>query len=453
MKWRIGGVAALFLAALSLIACATYGHKQFRVLSPPAHDDRPYSLAYVELDDRGWFWDDDRSSTAQVERALALVRAKASQGNTVVLLFVHGWHHNASCCDDNSECFEATLARLDSMLNDPGGAFARARQQLHLPERLNLVGIYVGWRGKSLPMPLDYLTFWGRKEAASRVGAGDLRHLLLELQLIYEEEIQAADNYFGWVTVGHSFGGQAVLSAVSQRFEERFIERRPHAEVAGLGDLVVLVNPAVEAAAYRHIHEFSQRGVFPPGQKPILLIVSSEADSAVRGWFPLGRAVGFLGRPPLQQGQEQLEYTGLGVYPGQVTHRLQWVGPRNQRCDPLPRVTTPCGARTCEGCSWDAVTDECEVREREGGLSPEQYLQLVQSDLTGEVALGGVVLRRIQSSPAFSPTIVAVTDKAVVPGHSAIFTRRFIGFLSRYVGLVEAKHLVEFARTRARGAS
>src|ERR1041384_265521 len=96
----------LFLRLLILVllvmlcgACSEYGHQQYRKGWTPPQGQSPYSLAFVEFNDEGRFWDDQRAQDSQQRKALDLVRQTANKGNTVVLVFVHGWHHNASCCD------------------------------------------------------------------------------------------------------------------------------------------------------------------------------------------------------------------------------------------------------------------------------------------------------------------------------------------------------------------
>ena len=82
--------------------------------------DERFDLYFVEADDEGWFWQAD-----QANRALDAVRRSAAARNTFVLLFVHGWHHSAQCCDDNVESFKETLKRLHIELTKPD--YRRAR--------------------------------------------------------------------------------------------------------------------------------------------------------------------------------------------------------------------------------------------------------------------------------------------------------------------------------------
>src|SRR4030095_9547796 len=63
-----------------------------------------YSLSFVELNDDGFF-----AEPAQVDRLLTDLQNKVRQTETTILLYVHGWNHNASSSDTNVACFEELL--------------------------------------------------------------------------------------------------------------------------------------------------------------------------------------------------------------------------------------------------------------------------------------------------------------------------------------------------------
>jgi hypothetical protein len=135
-------------------------------------------VRFVESDDNGWFWD-----KSQAAGTMDLIRASASRMDTFVIVFVHGWHHSAECCDGNVEGFKETLERLHEELSKKMYETARNTIQ-HGPgwsPQFKLIGVYVGWRGSSLPGLIDYTTFFGRKAAAGRVGETDLREFLVRL--------------------------------------------------------------------------------------------------------------------------------------------------------------------------------------------------------------------------------------------------------------------------------
>jgi hypothetical protein len=158
-----------------------------------------------------------------------------------------------------------------------------------------VVGVYAGWRGLSAKWePFKELSFWERKNTAHKIGHGAMTQLLADL-----ENIQTASNRAigpdgprtEFIIMGHSFGGAAVYSAISQIITERFVDTvergRP---LKPLGDVVILLNPAFEASRHYSLNERAsliQR--FPPSQLPVLAIFTSRGDWATRYAFPIGR--------------------------------------------------------------------------------------------------------------------------------------------------------------------
>jgi len=149
--------------------------------------------------------------------------------------------------------------------------YTQARAALFHHADANIVGVYMGWHGRSLPSFLDYLTFWDRKGAAQRVGTGDVVELLSRLNAIWNDA-NSGGHYTGLVTIGHSFGGHVTLSAVSSILRNRIVAATPQpgpAEViSGFGDLVVLVNPAAEAALFDAISIQTRDVAYGPNKHP-----------------------------------------------------------------------------------------------------------------------------------------------------------------------------------------
>ena len=84
----------------------------------PADADTPeYSLRFIESDDEGSFW-----KPQQAEDSIQLIRHKLEEPGrkTIVVTFVHGWHHSAECCDGNVEGFRNTLLKLSNYSRPPG---------------------------------------------------------------------------------------------------------------------------------------------------------------------------------------------------------------------------------------------------------------------------------------------------------------------------------------------
>lgn len=196
------------LAVVLLVSCNLYNRKFAQDASP--FDPR---MDYVvQVDDYGAFWEPEVP-----DRLLRTIAENVQKTNVVVVVFIHGWHHNAESGDRNAEDFAATMKSLREAMDDDkdgkAGIYRRSRENLTGNGDIEIYGVYIGWRGKSLPEALDYATFWDRKSGAERVGEGDVREFLLRLNRLYTErsalrEMSHRTTFMGLVGIGHSFGGQ-----------------------------------------------------------------------------------------------------------------------------------------------------------------------------------------------------------------------------------------------------
>ena len=259
--------------AIEKVSCPTANRVRIR-------GNHPYELAFVEIDEQGYLAD-----RRQAELAVEMAGAAPRNGGRVrVVVYVHGWHHNASADDDNIARFHVTLAAL-SRWNPQD----------------TVRGIYVGWRGDSLAIPgLRFLTFWDRKNTSDEVGRGSLYEVLMHLERAVKGGPSNSKNHL--VLVGHSFGASVVFNSLGQLYMQRFIEgiyaSAPGRRFRGYGDMVVLVNPAIEAMRYMPFHSalryFAERKTAPKADfsnelSPVLIILSSEGDWATRTTFPGAR--------------------------------------------------------------------------------------------------------------------------------------------------------------------
>src|SRR5262249_7655368 len=108
---------------------------------------------------------------------------KASTGEysgLSILVYVHGWKHNAEVDDDDVETFRKTLRTLSIVEQARANVNTRKLGRPTLPRRT--VGIYVGWRGTSLLWYLKHLTFYDRMTVARNVAIGQSRHLFMLLK-------------------------------------------------------------------------------------------------------------------------------------------------------------------------------------------------------------------------------------------------------------------------------
>ena len=166
-----------------------------------------FDLAFVEFDDQGWFY-----KRKQLESAIAHLERVAAQDASqeiLVLVFVHGWKHNAGFNDQNVEGFRKNI--LPRFTDES--------------RRRRLVGLYVGWRGASLDLPhaLQSVTFYDRKYSAEHVARGSVRELFERVRQFEKTANAAGKRRVRLMIVGHSFGGLIVYNALAGhlRSEER----------------------------------------------------------------------------------------------------------------------------------------------------------------------------------------------------------------------------------------
>lgn len=420
---------------------------------------KEYNLGIIELSDDGHISDDE-----QKETVIARLRETALGGKgksvdvhkspgAIVITFVHGWHHRSKVCDNNLACFRRVLQAL----SEAGGRDGRP-----------VFGIYVGWRGDTIEKRASFLSFYNRKATAHRIGSEGGRELLLELDRTYRELNGRIDNGMThpvtMVTAGHSFGGALVYSAVEgarvrelrkqdrrQPGSDHVVGRRPvdcgGAQVRpirpGIGDLVVLVNPAFEARRYEvFVGDEKTEARYAPGQLPVLLTVASEGDSAVKVAFPAGRSLYFSAFPWRYRGLPDI--IGHGHYDPYTTHDLVVVDDAGKviQVAPAERPVIPeADADTIRRCHLDVKTGDlakckCEydVPSRLAAAAAETDLALSSGSVRIKANENIALRARNSSRDPRSPFIVARVAPAIISQHSDIYTPRFVTFLTAYIG-------------------
>lgn len=235
-------------------------------------------LGIVEINDAGEFHD-----VFSATEILSRIGRRARESNALIVTYVHGWNHNAKDNNGNFVAFEELLKDL-AIKESARGENAR-----------RVVGLYVGWRGSSIGAPLLWLsTFWSRKAVAEDIGHSVVA-LFATLNEIWVEAGKrcrsggvASDTRM--LTIGHSFGGLIAARAALPMLIKGVAEARGKPSgFHGLGDLVVLINPAVEASAFLGLR--SQMWEYPSTRTkhPKLVVITSDADWATKFAFPAGR--------------------------------------------------------------------------------------------------------------------------------------------------------------------
>lgn len=289
-----------------------------------------YELAIVEFDDQGICHD-----AAQMHGlADKMKELSARREDIIIIVFAHGWKHDARSDDSNLRDFRTKV--LERVV-DYEKHQAAAQQPQHAPRPV--LGVFIGWRGMSLYDSrfqfLENITFWTRQSAGRRVAAGSVRELFGHLRNYHRN--RSDDNGEPlFVIVGHSFGGMIVYSALAQAL----IETAATPDVPPtLADLVLLVNPAIEAARYLPIHALTgepQQSTQEP-QPPLFVCVTAKNDYATRWAFPVGNWFSSFmqyifadsGKKEKDKRQREAIRNTIGHVPWLKTHDLAAANPKS----------------------------------------------------------------------------------------------------------------------------
>jgi hypothetical protein len=399
-----------------------------------------FTLAFIEFDDQGRLW--SRAQLDLLDSTLATEAERDSYEGIAVVLFAHGWQHDADVCDANVACFRTFLAQIASDLGRATGSSAGQEK----PPRV--VGIYVGWRGRSIDFPvLADFSFWARKHTAERIGAGELVEVLTHVDQFVRRQNGDGRYRSGLNVIGHSLGGTMVYGALANVFKARVVEalgrraslRAEDNLISGFGDIVLLVNPAFEASLYAPFEDILARfQTFSPYQSPVLVIAESETDGPNRRWFPIGRGLDTLFQRTGPRSERSLLTTAVGNYEPFVTHRLEAVRP--EAADG-PAAAKGFGDVTACSCRLPVVPlpeEELRLlrsfiaRERRGALTEDPGFGAEPDRCAAGLDIGRARLTcRAGLEPNRPFWVVRATDD-VIQGHSGIFTGPFLSFV-RYV--------------------
>ena len=229
--------------------------------------------------------------------------------NPVIIVFAHGWKHNADPGDGNLGDFRKHVEEIAALQQ---GAGARP-----------VLGVYLAWRGLSRDGNLLWTnsSFWDRQQAAQRVALGSARELLGRLKAFRNGPPHAGGSSRATlVIIGHSFGGLVVYSAIAQSLIEAAATQD---EVTpSFGDLVVLVNPAFSAVSYLPVHQIVGAKDFRADQLPVCVSVTAENDWATGYAYPLGSLPRLLTEAWRTPEEREALIRTMGHLPWMLTHRI-----------------------------------------------------------------------------------------------------------------------------------
>ncbi len=378
---------------------------------PTIQKDHAYDLAIIEFDDQGWYYD------LSARTALAS-HLKSLEGKRLsIVVFIHGWRHNAAQNDLNLKSFR-------NLLDDAFDAEAQCNSGRRV------LGIYLAWRGLSLRGYSGLATFWTRKSAALRVAIGSIRETLAHLRRHQHEENRhlseeavEADEGTRLVLVGHSFGGLILFSAVAEYLIESTVATRV---VRPFGDLVILINPAFEATRYEPLASaIRARGGYESGQRTCFMAITAKNDRATGLAFPCGRWLNtsFEAKrrgtspdlPP--DAQQKANLNTVGHLPWLTTHKLVAPPGTNAAAEKNYNGGVPIN-RKAEATAFA----DFNAQWRQGGLLRQNWQRTYSS---------GTTIEHVQGHPS-NPFWVVEADAEVVDGHNGIFRPVFLDFLRQF---------------------
>jgi hypothetical protein len=279
-------------------------------------DGKPFALrelcgvAETDCADEG-YGPVKRTNKTQLDAVLANLNAT---GPHYVMVFVHGWRNDASIGNANVAEFRQYAAHAARFIEDRAARNPEASKP-------QVTAIFIGWRGArtdetSLRRRFGIvgawigtfsavLTLFDRKPVSEAIAPSvlqGLRAIETKLGLVRERQDEdSEDNANKMIVFGHSLGGDLLISALGEDLVKKIHQHNPEQNMYPvLGDLVVLINPAAEAAKWIHIQRAvwqriamnpSERRTavehigaqmfFPPDQAPIVVAVT-----AARDWPP-----------------------------------------------------------------------------------------------------------------------------------------------------------------------
>jgi hypothetical protein len=373
-----------------------------------------------------------------------------------------GWQNNAKFDNDNVESFRRFMARIAQVNSQnppsPGACFGKRKlasvvcaasapcPSVQVPTHRKVVGLYVGWRGQTLSWPLvKYASFWDRKAAAERVARGSVRELFGRLRdlaevtqtgLVYDDSKQPAPRLRTYV-IGHSFGADVVYQSLAQSLVDSLVNglddsKTAPAAVPRFIDMIVLVNPAVEAQRFDPVFRAAKQrspvcdNASPPVctpayQAPLMAIFTSESDRATEIAFPIGRWFSTVLVHPTGEREGQAVRETVGWNEDFVTHH--------------PEVTDDCGSMSTvpfrtvgaslayaqspwKSCTWNsvaAISGDQKSNARNGAAAKAFVLTQGGDKLPG---------------PRYNGPIWNVSvSPALIDGHNGIWQPEFEDYL------------------------
>jgi hypothetical protein len=425
--------------------------------------DPDYDLFFAEFDDQGLAHPADESSVGFAFQQIAgiddALRSRFKVGDINLIVYVHGWKHDARSEDSDVEKFRQLLHSV-KVLEDAKHPKSDGDEYLAIPHR-RVVGIFVGWRGLSTTVePFKELSFWGRKETSSRVAVGSARELFSRLRAYQQmrnanwdkqwtqtpgkiDKIDPSKKGYGrppvqMLILGHSFGAQLVFSAIAENLIETLSSNLsdPGARIQRYGDMIILINPAFEATRYMPLIRVANNRKYDHYLAPLLVTITTTSDEATKLAFPFGRWFDSL----LEHYSSSEEHTAalhtIGHLPGYITHILE--------LSSAAEANAVCASWREPGTGTDAadiLAKDVKLEQQATDIFFNQYRQLVGGTLKAVLPqawtrtfCGGTRLKFVgaqnpQPSDGNMPIWNVQTQSPIIVGHNNFETEYLTTFI------------------------
>jgi hypothetical protein len=285
-----GPLCQLFVTlafTMLLASCASFGPYHGNTAEQPSNSvrgpkDGRYKLAFIEFGDQGSALDN-----SQINAALEVIHHAE---RPVFIVYIHGWQNDANSGD---------VCRFEHFL-DTISSFPEATGR-----NVNVIGVYIAWRGRDLTFPgLNLLTFYSRKAVAAAVASQfSCLATLNELALAAEDPSKKLHRC---ILIGHSFGGLLLGNTISHSILDA---SGAGARNANPWDMAVTFNSADSSISTRQLlkqleylyrydparHAYVSRSPgggeasAVPENRPFIVFLQSENDSATGKFFPIER--------------------------------------------------------------------------------------------------------------------------------------------------------------------
>jgi hypothetical protein len=412
------------------------------------NSSKPY-MGFVEVDDHG-----ELVSLEQLKTVATAVENVAQRSKHFhLIVFAHGWENNASPYNEKHGNLMNFAKVIKAIREDP--AYVKAG--------VEVMGVYVGWRGKTigvqLPPPLGFPTkvdFYHGMARAERVGKGvGITHALYELSGSARKHKPETSRV---VFVGHSFGAIVIENAINKAMAGDLIKvatKGSNEKVVPPADLILLVNSAQTSIISKQTVDmlrtlkreknfsFKVDGEVSDHEVPLIVSVTSAGDKATRCWFPtgilVGRYVTRFGNTGVA-GHYRHDYKKSGYTKTQnYTHR-HTAGHNRGLFSHTVVESSESSAGTAEAVYKKRYPTKAGTSDLVMAISSNQhYRRNIRRD--GSILIRGVkkdyVMKAEDGLSTYNQTPFWITQvpQSMVKGHGGIWTPEFAGFATSMLHL------------------